>query len=169
MDGSDGREDLVGERTEQRLNLLCSNSNAGFLWGLLRKIDLFGGTVTNKKILIVEDEEDILELLFDVFDALEDYRILCARDGEEALRIARVDNPDIILLDVQLPRLNGYEVCKFIKSDPAMSHAKVLMLSGMAQNSDWLKAQEAGADDYITKPFISTALVEKVEELLGSN
>jgi two-component system alkaline phosphatase synthesis response regulator PhoP len=122
-----------------------------------------------KKILIVEDEEDVLELLFATFGDLGDYRILCARDGEEALRIARVDNPDIILLDIQLPKLNGYKVCKPVKSDPAMSHTKVLMLSGMAQNSDRQKAQEAGADGYITKPFSSIELAEKVEGLLRSN
>jgi DNA-binding response OmpR family regulator len=122
-----------------------------------------------KKILIVEDEEDIIELLSAVFDDRGDYKVLYARDGEEALKIARLDSPDVILLDIQLPKLNGYKICKLIKSDPAMSLAKVLMLSGMAQTSDWLKAQEAGADDYIVKPFSSAVLVEKVEELLRSN
>lgn len=122
-----------------------------------------------KKILIVEDKEDILELLSAIFDDPGDYQILCARDGEEALRIARVDNPDIILLDIQLPKISGYEVCKSVKSDPAMSHTKVLVLSGMAQNSDRQKAQEVGADGYVTKPFSSIALVEKVEELLRSD
>jgi two-component system alkaline phosphatase synthesis response regulator PhoP len=126
--------------------------------------------VTKKmKILIVEDEEDIIELLSAIFGDLGDYEVLYARDGEEALRIARADNPDIILLDVQLPKLNGYKVCKSIKSDLAMSHIKVLMLSGMAQISDWLKAKEVGADGYIAKPFSSTALVEKIEEIIGSN
>lgn len=122
-----------------------------------------------KKILIAEDEEDILELLSAIFGDLGDYEILCARDGEETLRIARVDNPDIILLDIQLPKLNGYEVCKLVKSDPTMSQIKVLMISGMAQNSDWQKTQEVGADSYIIKPFNSIELVEKVEELLRSN
>ena len=122
-----------------------------------------------KKILIAEDEEDIFELLSAIFGDLGDYEILCARDGEETLRIARVDNPDIILLDIQLPKLNGYEVCKLVKSDPIMSQTKVLMISGMAQNSDWHKAQEVGADGYIIKPFGSIELVEKVEELLMSN
>lgn len=122
-----------------------------------------------KKILIVEDEEDIMILLSAIFGDLEDYEVLCARDGEEALRVARVDNPDIILLDILLPKLNGYKVCKLIKSDLAMSHTKVLMLSGMTQKSELLKAQEAGADGYIAKPFSSTALVEKVEELLRRN
>ncbi len=122
-----------------------------------------------KKILIVEDEEDVRELLSEIFGDLGDYRILCARDGEEALRIARAHNPDIILLDIQLPKMNGHEVCKSVKSDPAMSHTKVLMLSGMVQNSDWQKAQKVGADAFIAKPFNLIALVEKVEELLRSN
>ena len=123
----------------------------------------------NKKMLIVEDEEDIIELLSAIFDNLGDYGVIFAKDGEEALRIARVDNPDIILLDIQLPKCDGYEVCRSIKSDPAVSNTQVLMLSGIAQNSDWLEAQEAGADSYIVKPFTSVELVEKVEELLRSN
>jgi DNA-binding response OmpR family regulator len=122
-----------------------------------------------KKILVVEDEKDILKLLLSIFDDLKDYRILSTIDGEGALRIARVDNPDIILLDIQLPGLNGYKVCKSVKSDPTMSHTKVLMLSGMAQDSDRQKAQEAGADGYIAKPFSSIELLEKVEGLLRSN
>jgi twitching motility two-component system response regulator PilG len=122
-----------------------------------------------KKILIVEDEETILTLLSEIFGDLAEYVVLCARDGEEALRIARVDNPDVILMDVQLPKMNGYEVCKSVKSDPAMSHTKILILSGFAQNSDWQKAQEVGAAACIAKPFSSIALVEKVEELLRSN
>lgn len=122
-----------------------------------------------KKILIVEDEDEILELLLSVFSDLGDYRIFSAIDGEEALRLARVNNPDIILLDIQLPRLNGYEVCKSIKSDITMSHTKVLMLSGMTQNSDRQKTQEAGADGYIVKPFSPIELLKSVEELLRSN
>jgi DNA-binding response OmpR family regulator len=120
-------------------------------------------------ILIVEDEEDILQLLFAIFNDLGYYRILCARDGEEALKIARADGPDLILLDIQLPTMNGHDVCKLVKSDPAMYQTKVLILSGMTQNSDWQKAQEAGADGYIAKPFSSIALLERVEELLRSN
>ena len=122
-----------------------------------------------KSILIVEDEEDILELLSTIFGDLGDYRIFCARDGEEAIRIARSDNPDIILLDIRLPNISGYAVCKSVKSDPAMSNTKVLIISGMTQNSDRRKAEEMGADGYITKPFDSIALVERVEELLSSS
>jgi len=120
----------------------------------------------NKKILIVEDEEDIIGLLDAIFGNLADYEILYAKDGRNALKIIQVDNPDIILLDIQLPELNGYEVYRLLKSNWAFSHIKVLMLSGMTQKNDWLKAKEAGADDYITKPFGTIELLEKVEALL---
>jgi len=126
-------------------------------------------TSTIKKVLVVEDEKDILELILSIFDGLGNYRVLSAMDGEEAIKLARMDSPDIILLDIQLPTLNGYEVCKYIKSDPTMSHIKILMLSGMTKNSDRQKAKEANADGYINKPFISIELLEKVESLLRGN
>ena len=122
-----------------------------------------------KKILIVEDEETIIDLVCAIFKDLVNYKTLSARDGAEALKIVRESSPDIILLDIQLPELNGHKVCKLIKSDPGMSSAKILMLSGTAQPSDWLKAKESGADGFVTKPFTSAELIEKVEELLRSN
>jgi DNA-binding response OmpR family regulator len=122
-----------------------------------------------KKILIAEDEEDIVELLCAIFDDLENCETFCAKDGEDALGIARVNNPDIIVLDIQLPRLDGYEMCKLVKSDPTIAQTKIIMLSGMVQNSDRLRAHEAGADDYIKKPFSPTELIEKVEKLLRND
>ena len=83
--------------------------------------------------------------------------------------LEKINNPDIIILDILLPKMNGYDVCKSIKSDPAIFHAKVLMTSGVVQNSNWQKVQEVGADAFIAKPFDSIALVEKVAELLRSN
>jgi DNA-binding response OmpR family regulator len=118
------------------------------------------------KILIVEDEEAIRQLLSEIFSILEDCSILYSRDGEEALRTARVNSPDIVLLDVQIPKLNGYEVCRSIKSDGALAGTKILMLSGMAQYSDRQQALDAGADAFITKPFDTTAFINKVEGLL---
>ena len=121
-----------------------------------------------RKILIVEDEPDILELLGAILSDLKDScEILCARDGEEALRIARKNKPNVILLDIHLPKLNGYEVSKLVKSDASMNHIKVLMLSGIAQDSDRWKAQEVGADGYIVKPFDSNTVLSKVKALLG--
>jgi DNA-binding response OmpR family regulator len=121
------------------------------------------------KLLIVEDDRDILQLLQVVFDHLDNFEILYAQDGQEALNLAKVINPDVILLDIQLPDSTGYDVCRQIKTSPAMCNTKVLMLSGMTQNSDRLKAQESGADDYITKPFNLDTLLEKVEGLLNGS
>ena len=121
------------------------------------------------KILIVEDEDDVCELLKTIFNDHIGYEVLWAKDGHEAIKIARDENPAIILLDVQLPGLTGYEVCRSIKSNPALSNMRVLMLSGMTQYHDQQKAQEAGADEFIIKPFIPNALLEMVEELLNSN
>jgi CheY-like chemotaxis protein len=118
-----------------------------------------------KKILIVEDEKDILELLTTLF-RLEGYEIICAKDGEEALKIAKENKIDIILLDIQLPKLKGPEVCNSVKSDPGMSHIKILLMSGVTQNSEQI-AQKAGADGFIAKPFSSVALMQKVEKLIG--
>ena len=122
-----------------------------------------------KKMLIVEDEEDILELLSTIFSFSKEYKILLARDGEEAFKIIQEDIPDIILLDIQIPKIDGYELCKTIKSDPTTSNTKILMLTGLAQDYNLQKAIEAGANAYITKPFSASAVVEKVEELLKSN
>ncbi|MFC1949784.1 PleD family two-component system response regulator [Chloroflexota bacterium] len=122
-----------------------------------------------KRILIVDDEEIVIKLLLEIFGGFRDYKILCARDGKEALQMTREDKPDIIILDINIPIIDGYEVCKSVKSDPAMSYIKVLMLSGMAQTFNLQKGQEVGADAYITKPFNTTVLIEKVEELLGGS
>jgi DNA-binding response OmpR family regulator len=118
------------------------------------------------QILIVEDEESIRQLLSDIFCVLEDYSLLFARDGEEALRTASANSPDIVLLDVQIPKLNGYQVCRSIKSDGNLAGTRIIMLSGMAQYSDRQQALEAGADAFITKPFDTGALINKVKEYL---
>jgi CheY-like chemotaxis protein len=120
-----------------------------------------------RTVLIADDEEAILSLIAEVLSDLGHYRILSARDGEEALRIVRSDKPDIILLDVMLPKMEGNEVCRQIKTDPAAARTRVLMLSGMAQRTDAQMSRKNGADAYMTKPFSSVALVSKVEELLG--
>jgi len=120
-----------------------------------------------RKILIVEDDESILQLLSTIFN-LEDYEVFHATDGEEAIRILREDNPEVVLLDIQIPKMDGYQVCKAIKSDSATSHIKVIMLSGMTQDNEFIKAQKVGCDDFIKKPFSPTFLVEKVKELLRS-
>jgi two-component system, OmpR family, alkaline phosphatase synthesis response regulator PhoP len=118
-----------------------------------------------RTVLIADDEESVLSLIAEVLGDLGHYRILCARDGEEALRIARSDNPDLILLDVMLPKMDGNEVCRQVKTDPATARTRVLMLSGMAQRTDAQISRNNGADAYMTKPFSSVALLSKVDEL----
>ena len=122
-----------------------------------------------KKILIAEDEEAIVALVLAIFSDPQRYSVLSAKDGEEALQTAKQDKPDIILLDIGLPKMNGFEVCKAVKSNAATAHIKVMMLSGMVQQSDLRRASEMGADTYVIKPFQLTELVKKVEELLTSN
>lgn len=123
----------------------------------------------NNTILIVEDDKDILQLLHAIFDCLENYKTLFAQNGREAIDTVQANSPNVIIMDIQLPDSTGYDVCKKIKAIPAMCDTKVLMLSGMTQYADRLKAKEAGADDYITKPFSSTELLEKVEGILSIN
>jgi DNA-binding response OmpR family regulator len=123
----------------------------------------------NKKILIIEDEEATLELLSTIFHYFDGYQVLCSRDGIEALRIISEDTPDIILLDMQIPRISGNEVCRIIKSNPTTSDIKVLILTGMSQDLDLQSARDMGANAYITKPFNVTDIVNRVEELLNRN
>ncbi|MBI2859137.1 MAG: response regulator [Chloroflexi bacterium] len=120
----------------------------------------------SRKILIVEGDDSILALLGEILGDLGDCVVVSAGDGEAGIKVARDSRPDIILLDVPLSKLDGYEVCRTVKSDPNLSHTKVLILSGFAQNSDRRKAELAGADGYIIKPFASMTLVAKVLELL---
>ena len=121
------------------------------------------------KILIVEDEETVLTLLSNLFSFFKEYEIILARDGEEALNVIMDNTPDIVLLDIQLPKINGYELCEAIKSNPATADIKVLMLTGLAQDYNLQEALRAGANACMTKPFSAKAIVEKVAELLSSN
>ena len=120
-----------------------------------------------KKVLLADDEEDVLMLVSATLGGDDRFNLILARDGEEALARARNDNPDLIFLDVMMPKMDGFEVCKALKSDNATNHVKVVMLTATAQELDKAKAEEAGADFYFTKPFSPTALLNKVEELLS--
>lgn len=92
---------------------------------------------------------------------------LVARDGDEALKLARQWLPDLIFLDVMMPKRNGYEVCQALKRDPATASIRVVMLTVLSTEFDRLKAlREIGADDYIAKPFSPMALLQKFEEML---
>jgi DNA-binding response OmpR family regulator len=120
----------------------------------------------NRLILIADDDEDILELVR-LRLTRSGYETVLARNGAEALEAARERQPDVALLDVSMPAVNGYEVSAALKSDPRTKHIPVILLTARAQTADVTKGFEAGADDYITKPFSPQALQIRVAAALG--
>lgn len=118
------------------------------------------------RILIVDDEPHIVEL---VRVCLEDpgLELLEARDGEVGLAMARQLQPDLILLDIMMPRMDGFEVCRALKEDPRTREIPVVMLTAKGLEADRLKAREAGADAYMTKPFSPMKLHAEVREHLA--
>ena len=118
-----------------------------------------------KKVLIVDDEHDIVETIRFSLE-LEDFECLVAYDGEEALLKAKREDPDLILLDIMLPKTNGYQVCRLLKSDQEYSHIPIIMLTAKTQESDKFWGKESGADDYVTKPFEMEKLIRKIQEYL---
>ena len=115
------------------------------------------------KILIVEDEESILMPLEDNL-RLEGYEVLCARDGLEGLSMARKHAFDLVVLDIMLPKMDGFEVCKQLRQDRVMT--PILMLTAKSQEVDKVLGLELGADDYVTKPFSSRELLARIKAIL---
>lgn len=125
----------------------------------------------SKKILIVDDEPHIRALLEQTLEDLEDYGIelLTASNGQEAWETAQEECPDLIILDVMMPRMSGYQVCELIKSKPELNNAYIIMLTAKGQAIDRQKGEQVGADEYVTKPFDPDYLIERAETLLGVN
>lgn len=118
-------------------------------------------------MLLVDDEPRTLMLLAATLDNQELYEVLLAGDGDEALAVARQKKPDLVLLDVMMPKKDGYEVCRALKEDTATARIKVVLVTALAQQSDQEKATQARADSYFTKPFSPTELLERVQDLLS--
>jgi two-component system alkaline phosphatase synthesis response regulator PhoP len=118
------------------------------------------------KILVVDDEIYIVHIL-DFSLGMEGYEVVTALDGEQALEKARVEKPDLIVLDIMMPKLDGYETCKRLKADDATKAIPVILLSAKGRNVDQKIGFEVGADDYITKPFSPRKLVERINAILG--
>lgn len=119
----------------------------------------------NKKILIVDDEVDLVETVsFPLKE--EGFTVLVSYDGEDALDKARKEKPDLILLDIMLPKLDGYKVCRLLKFDEQYKHIPILMLTARTQEKDKIIGMETGANEYITKPFEMDELIEKVKAYL---
>jgi len=119
-----------------------------------------------KKILIVDDEVDLVETVRFPLE-IEGYHVLVAHNGEDALSEARKESPDLILLDLMLPKLDGYKVCRLLKFDERYKHIPILMLTAKTQEKDKVIGMETGANEYITKPFDMDYLMKKVKEYLS--
>lgn len=118
-----------------------------------------------EKILIVEDEKDIVKML-EYNLKKEGFRVISASDGEDALDLAVREHPDILLLDLMLPGIDGLEVCRSLKKESRTSSIPVIMLTAKGQESDKVVGLELGADDYITKPFSPRELVARIKAVL---
>ncbi len=121
--------------------------------------------MSKKRILVVDDEVDLVETVRFSLE-LEGYDVLVAYNGEEALNQARKENPDLILLDLMLPKLDGYKVCRLLKFDERFKHIPILMLTAKIQEKDKVTGMETGANEYITKPFEMDELMKKVKNYL---
>lgn len=118
------------------------------------------------KILVVDDEVYILHILDFILGA-ENYEVITATNGDQALQKVRDEKPDLVILDIMMPKLDGYEACRIIKSDPATSHIPVILLTAKGREVDQKLGREVGASDYITKPFSPTKLIDRVQSILG--
>ena len=118
-----------------------------------------------KTILIVDDEEDILELIsFNL--SKEGYKVLTAQDGEQCLNLAKETLPDLIVLDLMLPGMDGLEVARVLKRDPQTGHIPIVMLTAKTEEVDIVTGLELGADDYVTKPFSPRVLLARIRTVL---
>ncbi|MGK5092565.1 response regulator transcription factor [Deltaproteobacteria bacterium TL4] len=121
-----------------------------------------------RKLLVVEDEEDILAVLLYNLNK-QGFDATGTTSGTEALALTRSLHPELIILDVMLPDLNGLEICQLLKEDPQTKHIPIVMLTAKGEESDIVKGLELGADDYITKPFSPKILLARIQAVLRRN
>lgn len=119
-----------------------------------------------KKILIVDDEPNIV-ISLEFLMRREGFEVSIARDGEEALAHIRAERPDLVLLDVMMPKVNGFEVCQAVRADPELADLRILMLTAKGREAEIAKGLALGADAYVPKPFSTRDLVVQVKSLLG--
>lgn len=122
-------------------------------------------TDKKKRILLIEDDADMVEAVKLRLEA-NNYEVLISRDGPEGLKKARSENPDLIILDIMLPKMDGFNVCRMLKFDEKYKNIIIIILSAKVQKSDIERGKEVGADAYVTKPFKSEELLAKINELL---
>lgn len=122
--------------------------------------------MTEGRILVVEDNRDNMTLIVDVLASL-DYEVLQATDGEQGVELAGKEVPDLILMDLSLPRMDGWAATRAIKSQPALTHIPIIALTAHAMVGDRERALEAGCDDYISKPINLQELATKLSTYMG--
>ena len=121
--------------------------------------------MSKEKILVVDDEEDILELVrYNL--AKEGYQVKCVASGEEALKAASEETPDVVLLDLMLPGVHGLDVCRNLKSNESTMNIPIVMLTAKGEDADIVAGLELGADDYVTKPFSPRVLLARIRVVL---
>ena len=120
----------------------------------------------SKKVLIVDDEPNIV-VSVEFLMQREGHEVATAADGQEAMELLAESRPDLLILDVMMPRKNGFEVCTEVRADARLSAMPILMLTAKGREAEMKKGLSLGADAYITKPFSTHELVTKVKELLG--
>lgn len=120
-----------------------------------------------KKVLVCDDEPYIVESVSYVVRKA-GYEVVTAEDGLEALDAGRREKPDLIFLDIMMPKMSGYDVCRQLKEDPTTRGAYIVMLTARGQEEDERKALEMGADEFMTKPFSPRKMRAKLEEILGA-
>ncbi len=118
------------------------------------------------KILIAEDERDIRDLIAFTLQ-FAGYEVITANNGEEAVQLTLEKIPDMVITDVRMPKMTGYEACKLIKADPATQHIPVIFLSAKGQEAEVQTGLASGGDEYLLKPFAPDQLTRKVAEILG--
>lgn len=123
--------------------------------------------MSRKKILVADDEANIV-ISLEFLMKREGYEVTVARDGQETLEAIARDRPDLVLLDVMMPRMTGFEVCQAVRADDALRATRILLLTAKGRDTDVAKGLALGADAYMTKPFSTQELVQKVAQLLGA-
>lgn len=121
-----------------------------------------------KHRILLADDDFALRRLIQATLGSEDFELLQAVDGQEALDVARREQPGLVLLDVNMPKMDGFEVCRQLKADPRTAEIKIVMLTARGADVDRLRGREAGADEYFIKPFSPVQLLNKVYALLAS-
>jgi len=118
------------------------------------------------KILIAEDERDIRDLIAFLL-RFAGYEVVTASNGEEAVRLAPIENPDLVLMDVRMPRMTGYDACRLIKAEPRLKDIPVVFLSAKGQENEIQTGLVSGAEEYLLKPFAPDQLIERVRSILS--